>query len=156
MSISQVFGSNYRGFVPVDYGYKFTSKLGESNEPLFIPNETDTQLFPKVTLPRGVYSLNFSIVFDTSVTDDALVSIYFSEKKSSNELSRIGLVYLAYNQNLIPYDDTTALLFINSSYVVDAPSSDITFFITLNGLPDGAYINYGTALSSFRIIKSTP
>ena len=152
MSISQVYGSDYRGFIATDYGYKFTAKLGESNDPLFIPNETDTQLFPKVTLSKGVYSLNFSIILDTPVTDGALVSIYFAEKK--NALGD-GVIYLCYNQPLIPYGNS-ALLFINSSYVVDVPSSEITFFMTLNGLPDGAYIKYGQAMSTFRIVRSTP
>lgn len=157
MSIAQLYGSDYRGFVPVDYGYKFTAKLGETNDPLFIPNETETKLFPKVTLPRGVYTYNFSIILDTSVPDGALVSIYFIEKKSTNDLGNgiNGIVYLCHDESLIPFG-TSSLLFINSSYVVDAPSSEITFFIIINNLPAGGYINYGQAMSTFRIVKMTP
>ena len=72
MAIAQVYGSEYKGFVPTNLGYKWSSSLGESNEALTISGTNDTQLFPPVTLSRGVYSINITLNLANFDAEDGL------------------------------------------------------------------------------------
>lgn len=151
MSIAQFYGSKYRGFVPLDYGYKWSAKLGETNDPLVISGTNDTQLFPPVTLPRGVYTINVSLNLDNFNANTGLYTIYFNETKSDNKNGESELVYLCAEKNMI--DGVNP--FENISYVIDSPSSQCDFYIKLENSGGDVSINYDDQ-SSFRIIKMTP
>ena len=150
MAIAHVYGSDYKGFIPMNLGYKWTAKLGETNEALTISGTNDTQLFPTVTLSRGVYTINITLNLADLDPDEGLYSIYFQETKSDKN-GESELVYLCAEKNVV----AGVAPFENISYVVDSPSSQCDFYIKLRNSGGDVTINYDDK-SSVRIIQITP
>ena len=151
MAFAQIYGSAYKGFVPQSYGYKWSASLGETNEALVISGTNDTQLFPSVNLPRGVYSINITLNLKNFDAVDGLYTLYFQETKSDNKNGESQLVYLCAEKNMV--DGVNP--FENISYVIDSPSSQCDFYIKLENSGGDVTINYDDK-SSVRIIKITP